>query len=253
MKRFAALLDRLVLTPQRNVKLRLMTDYFRETPDPDRGYALATLTGDLAIASVKPAMLRDLMIERLDEVLFAYSYDYVGDLAETIALAWPPKAGGAAGGAVAPTFGSVPSPGPGEGQGVGNAGADPHAGTYSISGAAPTLALPQGGREATFLAGAAAVGGVAPGAALADHAKPSTSVPSPASGEGQGGGAGAAMVAAGVGSRAVALAADPAGTADLRPDRYERPALTIAPHDPTLAEIVERLQLASRADGPRLV
>src|SRR5690606_31999678 len=91
MKRFAALLDRLVLTPQRNVKLRLMTDYFRETPDPDRGYALATLTGDLAIASVKPAMLRDLMIERLDEVLFAYSYDYVGDLAETIALAWPPK------------------------------------------------------------------------------------------------------------------------------------------------------------------
>ncbi|MCW5714972.1 MAG: cisplatin damage response ATP-dependent DNA ligase [Bauldia sp.] len=89
MKRFASLLDRLVLTPQRNAKLRLMRDYFAETPDPDRGYALAALTGDLAIASVKPATLRALIGERLDGVLFYYSYDYVGDLAETIALAWP--------------------------------------------------------------------------------------------------------------------------------------------------------------------
>src|SRR5690606_10832056 len=73
----------------RNAKLRLMRDYFASTPDPDRGYALAALTGDLAIASVKPATLRALIGERLDEVLFYYSYDYVGDLAETIALAWP--------------------------------------------------------------------------------------------------------------------------------------------------------------------
>ena len=89
MRAFATLLDRLVLTPQRTVKLRLMTDYFRETPDPDRGFALAALTGDLDIANVKPAMLRALTTARVDEVLFAYSYDYVGDLAETIALIWP--------------------------------------------------------------------------------------------------------------------------------------------------------------------
>ncbi len=93
MNRFAALLDRLVLTPARNSKLRLMTDYFRTTPDPDRGYALAALTGDLDIPSVKPAMLRGLAVERLDETLFAYSYDYVGDLADTIALVWPAKPG----------------------------------------------------------------------------------------------------------------------------------------------------------------
>ncbi len=91
MRAFAALLDRLVLTPQRNAKLRLMADYFRATPDPDRGYALAALTGDLSIASVKPAMLRALVAERVDEVLFGYAYDYVGDLAETIALIWPAK------------------------------------------------------------------------------------------------------------------------------------------------------------------
>ena len=89
MNRLAALLDRLVLAPQRNVKLRLMADYFRDTPDPDRGYALAALAGSLAIAGVKPAMLRALITERMDSVLFGYSYDYVGDLAETIALAWP--------------------------------------------------------------------------------------------------------------------------------------------------------------------
>lgn len=88
MQDFAALLDRLILTPSRNAKLRLMVDYFRATPDPDRGWALAALTGTLDLPSVKPAMLRALVAERIDPVLFAYSYDYVGDLAETIALVW---------------------------------------------------------------------------------------------------------------------------------------------------------------------
>jgi DNA ligase 1 len=89
MRAFAELLDRLVLTPQRNGKLRLLVDYFRTTPDPDRGLALATITRDLELQSVKPAMLRALIAERSDPTLFAYSYDYVGDLAETISLIWP--------------------------------------------------------------------------------------------------------------------------------------------------------------------
>jgi DNA ligase-1 len=89
MNRFAALLDRLVLTPSRNGKLRLLIDYFATTPDPDRGLALAAITGDLDIAAVKPAMLRALVMERMDPVLFGYSYDYVGDLAETVSLVWP--------------------------------------------------------------------------------------------------------------------------------------------------------------------
>ncbi len=88
MKAFATLLDRLVLTPSRNGKLKLLADYFRDTPDPDRGYGLAALAGALDLKSVKPAMLRDLVLERMDPVLFQYSYDYVGDLAETIALVW---------------------------------------------------------------------------------------------------------------------------------------------------------------------
>ena len=64
MRRFAKLLDRLVLTPSRNGKLTLLVDYFATTLDPDRGLALAALTGDLDIPSVKPAMLRTLVTER---------------------------------------------------------------------------------------------------------------------------------------------------------------------------------------------
>ena len=60
MNRFAELLDRLVLTPSRNGKLKLLSDYFRTVEDPDRGLALAAITGDLSIAAVKPAMLRAL-------------------------------------------------------------------------------------------------------------------------------------------------------------------------------------------------
>ncbi len=88
MKAFADLLDRLVLTPSRNGKLKLLTDYFRDTPDPDRGYGLAAIAGTLEVRDVKPAMLRELVLERMDDVLFRYSYDYVGDLAETISLVW---------------------------------------------------------------------------------------------------------------------------------------------------------------------
>ena len=92
MKAFARLLDRLVLTPSRNGKLTLLVDYFQQTPDPDRGYALAALTDGLDIKGVKPALLKELVLERMDPILFQYSYDYVGDLAETISLVWEPQA-----------------------------------------------------------------------------------------------------------------------------------------------------------------
>ena len=95
MRRFAELLDRLLLTPSRNAKLTLMAGHFRDAPDPDRGLALAALTGNLAFAAVKPALLKGLIAERMDPVLFAYSYDYVGDLAETVSLVWPGSAEGA--------------------------------------------------------------------------------------------------------------------------------------------------------------
>jgi DNA ligase-1 len=92
MNRFAELLDRLAYEPSRNNKLRLMGDYFGTELDPDRGYALAAMTGELSFAHAKPAIVRDLIAERVDPVLFAMSYDYVGDLSETVALMWPSDA-----------------------------------------------------------------------------------------------------------------------------------------------------------------
>src|SRR6266700_3091740 len=89
MNRFAELLDRLAYEPGRNNKLRLLTSYFREVEDPDRGYALAALTGALSFKHAKPGLIRDLIAERTDPVLFALSYDYIGDLSETVALMWP--------------------------------------------------------------------------------------------------------------------------------------------------------------------
>jgi ATP-dependent DNA ligase len=89
MNRFAELLDRLAYEPGRNNKLRLMTDYFRTTPDPERGWALAALTGSLSFPHAKAGLIRSLIAERTDPVLFELSYDYVGDLSETVALMWP--------------------------------------------------------------------------------------------------------------------------------------------------------------------
>jgi DNA ligase-1 len=102
MNRFAELLDRLAYEPGRNNKLRLITAYFRDTPDPDRGYALAALTGALSFKHAKPGLIRDLIMDRTDPVLFGLSYDYVGDLSETVALMWPksspsPACGGGSG------------------------------------------------------------------------------------------------------------------------------------------------------------
>src|SRR5579863_6586296 len=89
MNRFAELLDRLAYEPGRNNKLRLLTDYFRATPDPERGWALAALTGALSFPHAKAGLIRSLIAERTDPTLFELSYDYVGDLSETVALMWP--------------------------------------------------------------------------------------------------------------------------------------------------------------------
>lgn len=138
MNRFAELLDRLAYEPGRNNKLRLLVGYFREVPDPDRGYALAALTGALSFKHAKAGLIRDLIASRTDPVLFELSYDYVGDLSETVALMWVKGEGGACGspspqpsprrGEGAPqrpgqlqsdADNSVPSPQRGEGQGEG--------------------------------------------------------------------------------------------------------------------------------------
>ncbi len=89
MRAFSQLLDALVYTRSRNTKLKLIGDYLANTPDPDRGFGLAALTGTLSIPTVKHAAVRAIAEERVDPVLLYMSRDYVGDMAETVALLWP--------------------------------------------------------------------------------------------------------------------------------------------------------------------
>src|SRR4051812_37723806 len=142
MNRFAALLDRLAYEPSRNAKLRLLTDYFRTTPDPERGYALAAITGALSFRHAKPGIIRALIAERTDAVLFGLSWDYVGDLSETVALMWPSS--------------PLPPRSGGEGAGGGGLAADS---IHAVMGEAPPTPNPSppraaraGGGERTALA-----------------------------------------------------------------------------------------------------
>jgi DNA ligase-1 len=154
MNRFAELLDRLAYEPGRNNKLRLLTRYFREVEDPDRGYALAALTGALSFKHAKPGLIRDLIAARTDPVLFALSYDYVGDLSETVALMWPK----AADGEVSLPGRPPPQPSPTRGEG---AAQNPEQPARKKSKAATATALsapfpPRSGGEGLGVGGASA-------------------------------------------------------------------------------------------------
>jgi len=91
MRAFAALLDGLVYTQSRNRKTALLGQYFRETADPDRGWALAALTDGVPVRLPLRRMLSDLTGRFIDPVLYRLSRDYVGDTAETVALLWPER------------------------------------------------------------------------------------------------------------------------------------------------------------------
>ena len=73
MKAFADLLDRLVYTPGRNAKIRLLQEYLQHVPDPDRGWALAALTDGLPFSFPVRRVLGTLMDTRLDPELFRLS------------------------------------------------------------------------------------------------------------------------------------------------------------------------------------
>ena len=91
MKAFSNLLSDLILTSSRNRKLSLLAEYFSSIPDPDRGYALAALTGSLNFKNIRASFFKEFIKEKKDEYLFDLSYDYVGDLAETVSLLWDQK------------------------------------------------------------------------------------------------------------------------------------------------------------------
>jgi len=93
VNRFAELLDGLVYTSSRNDKVKRLIEYFDTTPDPDRGWALAAMCSVVDLPGAKPGIVRGMIANRVDPELFRLSYDYVGDLAETVSLIWPETIG----------------------------------------------------------------------------------------------------------------------------------------------------------------
>ncbi len=91
---FSDLLEKLVFTSSKNSKIELIVDYLKHTKDPDRGYAIAAITNGLIFNNLKPSHLKELVQSKVDPVLFKISYDYVGDLGETISLIWPENKNG---------------------------------------------------------------------------------------------------------------------------------------------------------------
>jgi DNA ligase-1 len=184
MNRFAELLDRLAYEPGRNNKLRLITSYFREVGDPDRGYALAALTGALSFKHAKPALIRDLIMARTDPVLFALSHDYVGDFSETVALMWPKSANNREQSLLGYPP-PQPSPSRGEGDELG-AGRPPRKKSNADAVTAPSSPSPACGREPGWGQAASAVPAKAPPPGSPDSATALPGDPtSPASGRGK--------------------------------------------------------------------
>jgi DNA ligase 1 len=91
MQAFTRLLDRLYYTHSNLAKATHLTAYLRSAPDPDRGFAIGVIAGTVAFELFKRALVRDLVAERIDPVLLGLSYDYVGEMSETVAHIWPPN------------------------------------------------------------------------------------------------------------------------------------------------------------------
>ena len=94
MRAFSRLLERLYYEPSTLGKERLLLDYFAATPDPDRGLAVAIIGDSLSLPNFKRAMVLELIRARTDPTLLAMSYDYVGELSETVAHLWPGRCEG---------------------------------------------------------------------------------------------------------------------------------------------------------------
>ena len=89
MEDFANLVDNLYYLNSNNAKTELLLEYLKKTPDPDRGWAIGAIAGTLRFEFFKRKTIKDIMLERVDPVLFALSYDYVGEMSETVAHMWP--------------------------------------------------------------------------------------------------------------------------------------------------------------------
>ena len=65
MKTFSSLLEKLLFTPSRNRKKSALKEYIANTPDPDRGYALAAITGDFKVKNITASFYHELIKDQV--------------------------------------------------------------------------------------------------------------------------------------------------------------------------------------------
>ena len=85
MKKFANLLEQLLFTYSTNRKIEILATYLKSLDYKEKGITIAVLTGNLNFKNIKRSNILNIIKSKLDWYLFEQSYDYVGDLAETIA------------------------------------------------------------------------------------------------------------------------------------------------------------------------
>ena len=91
MKRFSELLLNLIFTSSRNDKIAHIINWINGSDIEEIGWGLSIICQELDISKVKPSIIKEISISHLDKFLFDISYDYVGDMAETVSLIWPEK------------------------------------------------------------------------------------------------------------------------------------------------------------------
>ena len=91
MNKFSNLLNNLLLTSSKKKKIKLLVEYFRSSNIQNRAWAFSILNNNLEKRFLSSKDLKEMIYMQVDEDLFKFSYDYVGDLAETISLLWKNK------------------------------------------------------------------------------------------------------------------------------------------------------------------
>ena len=91
MIRFSNLLDSLLLTPSKKKKIEIIVNYFKSSSINEKGWAFSILTRKFTTKYIKYSDLKKMIKNKTSDELFSYSYDYVGDFAETFSLLWPQK------------------------------------------------------------------------------------------------------------------------------------------------------------------
>ena len=88
MIKFSKLLKQLIFSSSNKEKTKLIIDYFNNVSILEAGYTIAALTNNLKFKNIKAGSVKHLIKSKVDSTLFDLSYEYVGDLADTISLIW---------------------------------------------------------------------------------------------------------------------------------------------------------------------